>query len=66
LNLNEYYFSKKSASKAANFNGRPLDCKIWGFFLIKATAIKMPNLGHDAAGSAANAAYFGAFLVKGN
>jgi hypothetical protein len=26
----------------------------------------MSNLGHDAAGSAANAAYFGAFLVKGN
>jgi hypothetical protein len=26
----------------------------------------MSNLGHDAAESAANAAYFGAFLVKGN
>jgi hypothetical protein len=68
LNLNEFYLSKKSASKAANSNGRPLDCRIWGFFQIKATVtwLKMPNLGHDAAGSAANAAYFGAFLVKGN
>jgi hypothetical protein len=38
LNLIEFYLSKKSASKVANFNGRPLDCRIWGFFLIKATA----------------------------
>jgi hypothetical protein len=60
LNLNDFYLSKESASKAANFNGRPLDCRILGFFLI------MPNLGHDSAGSAANAAYFGAFLIKGN
>jgi hypothetical protein len=28
LNLNEFYLSKKSASKAANFNGRPFDCRI--------------------------------------
>jgi hypothetical protein len=41
LNLNEFYLSKKSASKAANFDGRPLnDCRILGFFLLKATAKK--------------------------
>jgi hypothetical protein len=35
LNLNDFYLWKESASKAANFNGRPLDFRILGFFLNK-------------------------------
>jgi hypothetical protein len=65
LNSNDFVLSKESVSKAADSNGRPPDCRILDFFFIKAK-LKMSNMGHDAAGSAANAAYFGAFLVKGN
>jgi hypothetical protein len=43
----------------------PLTAEFGDFFKSK-PQLKMPNLGHDAAGRAANAAYFGAFLVKGN
>jgi hypothetical protein len=70
LNLNDFLFIEGKCKymyyKAANSNGRPiLTAEFWDYFLIKAQ-LKMPNLDHDAAGSAANAAYFGAFLVKGN
>jgi hypothetical protein len=40
-----------------------MTAEFWDFFN---TQLRMPNLGHDAAGSAANAASFGAFLVNGN
>jgi hypothetical protein len=70
LNSNNFVLSKESVlviikSKAADFNGRPLDCRILGFFTSK-PLLKMLNLDHDATESAVTAAYFEAFLVKEN
>jgi hypothetical protein len=44
----------------------PLTAELWNFFKYNKPELKMSNLDHDAARSAVNAAYFGAFLVKGN
>jgi hypothetical protein len=44
----------------------PLTAEFWDFFRYNKPELKMLNLDHDAAKSAVSAAYFGAFLVKGN
>jgi hypothetical protein len=44
----------------------PLTAEFSDFFKYDKPELKMSNLDHDAAKSAVTAAYFGAFLVKGN